>query len=85
MKSKRSWPTVPNSALARLNREFDSLLLGCIDHCARPPLYWYFALGVQIFPACLVSFHASLPWAAVWNLRIEFNFDRESAAALCGA
>jgi hypothetical protein len=39
----------------------------------------------NLSPACLVSFHASLLWAAVWNLRIEFNFDRESAAALRGA
>jgi hypothetical protein len=31
------------------------------------------------------SFHASLLRAAVWNLRIEFNFDREPAAALRGA
>jgi elongation factor P len=38
----------------------------------------------NFFPACLVSFHASLLRAAVWNLRIEFNFDRESAAALRG-
>ena len=30
------------------------------------------------------SFHASLLRAAVWNLRIEFNFDREFAAALRG-
>ena len=30
------------------------------------------------------SFHASLLRAAVWNLRIDFNFDRESAAALRG-
>jgi len=30
------------------------------------------------------SFHASLLRAAVWNLRIELNFDRESAAALRG-
>jgi hypothetical protein len=36
------------------------------------------------FPACLVSFHASLHRTAVWNQRIEINFHRESAAALCG-
>jgi|HubBroStandDraft_4_1064222.scaffolds.fasta_scaffold17064_3 hypothetical protein len=30
------------------------------------------------------SFHASLLRTAVWNLRMEFNFDRESAAALRG-
>jgi hypothetical protein len=40
---------------------------------------------VLLFPACLVPFHASLLRAAVWNLRNEFNFDRESAAALRGA
>jgi len=35
-------------------------------------------------PAADRLFHASLLRAAVWNLRIEFNFDRESAAALRG-
>ena len=44
-----------------------------------------FRVGVLLFPACLVPFHASLLRAAVWNLRNEFNFDRESAAALRGA
>lgn len=36
-------------------------------------------------PAVGGSFHASLLRAAVWNLRIEFNFDRESVAAVRGA